>query len=345
MALLKGLVDIESPAGGEKEACGFLEEQMLDLGLDASIDGIGNVVGTAGTGKTTLLLLGHIDTYPGRIPVRVEGRHLWGRGSVDAKGPLAAFTVAASRFVDDARLKVIVIGAVGEEGDSRGAHFAAPRYAPTAIIIGEPSGVSGITIGYKGSTKIRYRLRQAEAHTGLGERSPAEQAVAFWEAILSKYPKNGARAGFNDVTPTLKEFRTARDGLDAGVEMLIDVRTPPGFDRVAFESHVSSSRDAATIEYAEAVDAVLSGKSNPLVSAMISSMRANGIAPTFLKKTGTADMNILSKAHPGVPIIAYGPGDSSLDHTPLERLDLEEYLAAIRVLSGALDAFADRASR
>ncbi len=38
----------------------------------------------------------------------------------------------------------------------------------------------------------------------------------------------------------------------------------------------------------------------------------------------------------GCPLVAYGPGDSALDHTPHEHIVLEEYLAAIRVLTRAL---------
>ena len=52
------------------------------------------------------MLLGHIDTVPGRVPVRREGGRLYGRGAVDAKGPLACFVAArgAWREVRPARL-------------------------------------------------------------------------------------------------------------------------------------------------------------------------------------------------------------------------------------------------
>jgi LysW-gamma-L-lysine carboxypeptidase len=38
------------------------------------------------------------------------------------------------------------------------------------------------------------------------------------------------------------------------------------------------------------------------------------------------------------PIVAYGPGDAALDHTPEERIVLDEYLKAVRVLAGVLGA-------
>ena len=55
-----------------------------------------NAVGIKGDGPQEIMLLGHIDTFPGNPPVRREGDLLYGRGSVDAKGPLCTFAAAAS---------------------------------------------------------------------------------------------------------------------------------------------------------------------------------------------------------------------------------------------------------
>ena len=51
---------------------------------------------------------------------------------------------------------------------------------------------------------------------------------------------------------------------------------------------------------------------------------------TLLRKTGTGDMNILGRAI-NIPIVTYGPGDSRLDHTKDEHIDINEYLAGIEV--------------
>ena len=64
---------------------------MQALGSDeAHVDEVGNAVGVRGSGAREVLLLGHIDTVPGVIPVRVADGVLHGRGTVDAKGPFAA---------------------------------------------------------------------------------------------------------------------------------------------------------------------------------------------------------------------------------------------------------------
>ncbi len=75
------------------------------MGLDAHIDDVGNMVaqlpGTSAENTNPIVLLGHMDTVTGVIPVRLEDGLLYGRGAVDAKGPLAAFLCAAARIVRD----------------------------------------------------------------------------------------------------------------------------------------------------------------------------------------------------------------------------------------------------
>ena len=71
----------------------------------------------------------------------------------------------------------------------------------------------------------------------------------------------------------------------------------------------------ATLELHGQEKAVRSDKNNGLVRAFLAGIRAEGGQPGFKVKTGTSDMNVLGPAW-GCPIVAYGPGDSSLDHTP-----------------------------
>ena len=130
VVFLEELLAIPSPSGEEDAVAEYLVGQMTALGFQAHRDEAGNVVGMIGNpeAERTIVLLGHMDTVPGLIPVREEGGRLHGRGAVDAKGPLTAFVLAAARVATRLRgARVLVIGMVEEELHGRGAR---PSIAP-----------------------------------------------------------------------------------------------------------------------------------------------------------------------------------------------------------------------
>src|SRR6476659_4298037 len=113
---LIGLVSQYSPSGQEHSAVEWLVARMKSLGYDnAFIDEAGNAVGMLGMGPKQVVLLGHIDTVPGEISVRVDKGILYGRGSVDAKGPLACFVDVVAQVGAKDGWQFVVIGAVEEE--------------------------------------------------------------------------------------------------------------------------------------------------------------------------------------------------------------------------------------
>ena len=73
--------------------------------------------------------------------------------------------------------------------------------------------------------------------------------------------------------------------------------------------------------------------------AFLNGIRAAGGTPSFVYKTGTADLNIAAPVWK-CPAVVYGPGDSALDHTPEEHISISEYLKAIEVLADALTRLA-----
>ena len=136
--LLEAVVRIPSVTPEEEEAAERLVDFFEAHDREVWIDEIGNVRAPADDG---VLLTSHIDTVPGDIPVRIEENddgeeELWGRGSVDAKGPLCSMAVAA------VRTGASFIGVVGEEVDSRGSRYVIEdrEAEPDAVINGEPSG-------------------------------------------------------------------------------------------------------------------------------------------------------------------------------------------------------------
>ena len=345
VAFLEKLLAIPSPSGEEDTVAEYLVGRMRNLGFRAHRDEVGNVVGMLGDpeAEREIVLLGHMDTVPGPIPVRRCGNQLYGRGAVDAKGPLAAFVLAAARVAP--RLNgahVLVIGAVEEETHGCGAHHLARTMEPPyCVIIGEPSHWEGITLGYKGMLTVDYRLVQPGGHSA-GERpGPAEKAVSFWNRLMTYSEElNRGRSGhFDTLDSALRDFRTFSDGLDDGAEMNIVVRLPPGADVTDLQQKMLTWCNGAKLSFPGSDPAFRSEKNTPPVRALLRAIRAKGGRPRFKLKTGTSDMNVVGPAW-NCPIVAYGPGDSSLDHTPDEHIDLREFRRAIDVLAPALETLA-----
>jgi LysW-gamma-L-lysine carboxypeptidase len=345
VTFLEKLISIPSPSGEEDEVAEYLVEQMTSLGFRAHRDGVGNVVGTVGNpeAEREIVLLGHMDTVPGQIPIRWRGGRLYGRGAVDAKGALATFVSAAARVAPKLQdAQIVVIGAVEEETHGRGSrHLADTRQAPECVIIGEPSYWEGITLGYKGMVAVEYRLVQPGGHSA-GERpGPAEKAVGFWNQLMtySEELNQGRWGHFDTLDPALREFSTFSDGLDDGVAINIVVRLPPGFDVANLKKEMRTWCNGAKLSFPSSDPPFRSQKNTPPVRALLRAIRAEGGRPRFKLKTGTSDMNVVGPAW-GCPIVAYGPGDSSLDHTPEEHIEIEEFLRATNVLTHALETLA-----
>lgn len=341
IAFLREIVAIPSPSTQEQEVAAHSVAVMRALGFEAEVDAVGNAVGRLGAGQREALLLGHIDTAPGLAPLRLDQGRLYGRGAVDAKGPFATFIMAAARAAAAglANLRITVVGAVEEEAaTSRGArHVAATYRPPSLIVIGEPSGWDRITVGYKGRLLVDYRLERAVSHTAGQEQGVCEDAVAYWLALrnwVAVY--NADKEGlFATLDPSLRSMRSGGDGLLEWVEMQIGLRLPVDLDVAALHAHLESIRGQAQVATRGYERAIRADKRNALTGALLAAIRAEGGRPAFVTKTGTSDMNVLGW-HWACPIVAYGPGDSALDHTPHEHILLDEYLAAIRVLEGAL---------
>jgi len=342
--LLRRLVEIESVSGGEHHVASFLVTQMKAAGFEAFIDEAGNAVGIR-EGKPAeasreLMLLGHMDTVPGRIPVRVEGDLLYGRGSVDAKGPLAAFVSAAARAELAPGTRLVVIGAVEEEALSRGARFLADRWRPTACIIGEPSGWDAITLGYKGRLLADLHTERAAGHTAGPRGGVAETAVEWWTSIarLVESLNEGASGVFETIQCGLRSIRTSSDGLTESVDATVGFRLPPGRSPEQLARLLLDVSVDGQVTFRGHEHAFTSDRRTALAAPFVRAIRQAGASPRFKNKTGTSDMNVVGPAWE-CPIVAYGPGDSSLDHTPNEHISIPEYLRAIDVLGSVLNEF------
>ena len=338
---LIGLVEHYSPSGQERGAVEWLVERMQSLGFgEAFVDGTGNAVGVMGNGPRQVVLLGHIDTVPGEIPVRVERDNisLYGRGSVDAKGPLACFVDAVAQVGAAEGWQFVVIGAVDEERNSLGARFIVDKYKPDFAIIGEPNNWDRVALGYKGSTWANLTIKCDQSHSASGEQTAAEAAVEAWLAIKAHADEFNAdkKRAFDKLLPTLRGVETGDDEFEQWAHLKVGCRLPVEISPDGWYAQLEGVAQEADVErMGYPVPAWECEKNSPLVRTFLSGIRSQGGTPRFVYKTGTADLNVVAPVWQ-CPAVVYGPGDSALDHTPNEHISLEEYQIAIHVLMGTL---------
>jgi LysW-gamma-L-lysine carboxypeptidase len=353
--LLTNLLGIYSPSGKEEDIANFLAEEMEKMGFEVGIDAIGNVIGVVGEGEPVILLCGHMDTVAGHMPLRVEEGKIYARGAVDAKGPLAAMIMAAAAAAKEPGFKgkILIASVVEEEATSRGVrHLITQGIEADYAIFGEPSGVENITIGYKGQIQLKIVCKTQTGHSSTPwlYENALEKAYEIWEQIknASLYPSlDPSESPFNAVTACLVKVTGGRatSVVPFEAEMNIDVRVPIQFttgqvfeqiEKIIAKYQAANPKVTVKATVEDTVEPFEVNKASPLVHTLASSVRKVLNKPaTLLRKTGTGDMNILGKAM-NLPIVTYGPGESHLDHTIDEHIEISEYLDAIQVYKETL---------
>jgi LysW-gamma-L-lysine carboxypeptidase len=335
LGLLRGMLDIPSVSCHEAELAQYLAATLRHLGFQTRVDAVGNVIAeiVRGPGPSTLLI-GHLDTVDGH-GVKVgsaEGR-LYGRGAVDAKGPMAAMVCAALQATQ-ARGRITVVGAVEEETPgSRGAmeiRRAHPR--PDHVIVGEPSGWDAVVLGYKGKLDLHYRVERPATHPSNPIKKASETMAEAWSALLATLGPEAGHLSFDQPGATLCTIR----GDTTWAEGEFSIRTPLGFDSARFLTSWQERLDGGVLTVVNEVAACRVTRRDPVVQALFHGIRGEGATPVAKVKMATSDMNTLAEVW-DVPIATYGPGDSRLDHADDEHIVIDDYFRGIAVLSRALD--------
>jgi acetylornithine deacetylase len=187
VAFARALIDIDSTTGREQDVAAFIARTLREFGWHVDeqplADGRFNVI--ARIGEPRVVLSTHFDCVPPFFSSRIEGSRLYGRGSCDAKGILAAQVAAAERARKTGRTDVGLLFVAGEERGSDGAKAA--NTWPTAsrfLINGEPTD-NRLGIATKGVYRARLTATGRAAHSSqpeLGE-SAIEKLVDALVAV------------------------------------------------------------------------------------------------------------------------------------------------------------------
>lgn len=350
------MLKIYSPSGSEEQLADFLCEHMAARGFEAKKDDAGNVIGQLGSAGPSILLCGHMDTVPGEIPVHYEGDILYGRGSVDAKSSLAAMIVGSSLAMERSPVpcQVTVAGVIEEETSSAGANALIASGRPYDLaIFGEPSGASNIIIGYKGSLRLQVTFATRGGHSASPwlSKNSYEEAFIFWKTFKDSLIDNASPSKFSTLTGCVTNAVAgdATNNIPSQAMLIIDLRIPPNIKAAemigkakAFTDHYQKNHDDVRIgiKASDQTEAFLAREDSIAVHAFRWAIRkVMKCSVALVKKTGTSDMNLFAQTS-SMPMIAYGPGDSSLDHTKDENISISEYLNSVEVYASAIEHLA-----
>ena len=357
--LAQQLVQIPGLSGAEGEVADRVEDAMNALGFrDVFRDELGNVVGFVGpqAEKTALLFDAHMDVVPAAGEWRmdpfggeiVEGR-LYGRGSTDMKGALAAVICGAAAAAKSGRLgrQVAVSATVLEETLECAALGAVVESVkPEQVVICEPSNLA-IILGQKGRAEILLTVEGIPAHAAFpaSGKNPILLAAKALDALekieLPEDPFIGrailvATDIISDPYPSISlippkvTVRFDRRILPGETEEIIleqILRTLKSIDDRAFT--VSVTRDSVkaytgkVIEAPRLFEAWKVERDIPLVKAAEAGVIAAGIEPRFgswgfcTNGSGTAGKR-------KIPTIGLGPGVEDDAHIADESISVEE---------------------
>jgi len=339
VSFVRGLLSAYSPSGRERAACMYLRRHLNGWGFERVwIDPVGNVMAERGRGRPTILLCGHIDTVTGKEGVKFEGDRIYGRGAVDAKGPLAAMALAARDY--DGTGKLIFCAAVGEESDSRGVGrlSALPRIADAAIF-GEPTGLRAAAFAHRGSMSLRLKIASPGGHSASpwGYENAVEKGFLLVDRIRGVLCSGRDR--FSTPSIAITQMRGGGSGsrIPERSSILLDVRFPPTwdvkgmFDRIREAAGEAPGGYTYTMEVLEGTEPYIAEKDSVVVRCLREAVNETLNARLMLvKKSGSGDMGLIGRGW-GIPVITYGPCDPRLSHTSGEYLEVGELEAAIKI--------------
>lgn len=245
-------IDTTNPPGNEKGAAIYLAELLAPYGFQCEIQDIGhgraNLIASLGENPGPILVMnGHLDVVPASGDWRTDpfsmfsdGDRLYGRGTADMKGGVAAMCEAAIRFAkagSPARGCLRLLFVADEECSNLGTrNYLEQHQVGDYVVIGEPTDLQ-IAIAHRGVCRDYIDILGESRHAALpaGEDSSVEKTAG---AILSVIEMNRRLSSMkHEVLPppgiavTMLQAYEKDNIVPARVRMLLDFRVLPGMDR------------------------------------------------------------------------------------------------------------------
>jgi acetylornithine deacetylase len=366
VALTASLVAIDSrnpslvPGGPGELACATHLAAVLNawgfaVSLQELTPGRANVVARIGpAGRTPLVLNGHLDVVGvegmSHAPFAPEVRdgNMFGRGTTDMKGGIAAMCVAAARAAERGALasEIIVTAVCDEEYASAGTRaLLAQGLHATGAIITEPTRLA-IAPAHKGFAWIEVLLHGRAAH---GSRYDvgidANRHAGVLLAALDRYE--------HDVLTTRAHPLLGRASLHAAsivggtgwstyaeqCTLRIERRTLPGESGEQALADIQALCDALAAsrpDFRAEVSMVCAqppldlASEAPLIASMRAACSAAGVEPTIAGLSCWTDAALFAEA--GIPALCFGPGDIARAHSATEWVEVAQVERATAIL-------------
>lgn len=376
------LVRVPSLPGQEADMAEVIMREMFNLAYDEVwVDQAGNVIGKINGGNGPVVMLnGHMDhvdsgplagwPYP-PFEGTIVGDELWGRASVDMKGPLASMIYAVSLFKQLGMTPpgdILMTVAVMEEIGGVGTQYLASQLSAQAAICGEPSR-NILRRGHRGRVGLLATFRGRSAHAGTPHLAvnPHYGAAAFLSQLPTLVMAHDEALGAATIAPTLYATdQTSANVIPSEVYLTLDYRNVPAESQEGIVAQVQSLLDACLAEeglrdiqarvevvatelitytgmsklFPSVFPSFLLPKNNPIIQAAHTTLkdvlnRDDGIE---VWRFATDGGHLMAA---GIPTIGFGPGDEGLAHTNQERISLGQMGEAMVAYAALLPALAE----
>jgi acetylornithine deacetylase len=314
VALARRLVDIDSTTGREQQAGEWIATELQRRGYDVTrqpvADGRFNVFARLGE-QPAVVLSTHFDCVPPFFPSDLRDDVLYGRGSCDAKGILAAQLAAVERMRAAGERRVGLLFVVGEERGSDGAAAANRSPAGSRFLInGEPTD-NRLGVATRGMLRLRLNAAGRAAHSATPEYG--ESAI---DKLLDALLRMRSLDWPSD--PELGKTFYSIGLIEGGVAP--NVVSPSASAEVMFRIVGPADDVVRTARQLEPVVTIEEVLRVPLVRLHTIDGMPAAVFPF------TTDIPLLDAW--GTPLL-YGPGSILVAHTDREHVRIEELDAAI----------------
>ena len=351
--------ELEEFGAAEAAVAALTAEWLRAWGLSVEMSEVApgrwNVVGRleGSGGGTTLLLNGHLDTVgvagmsvdPFGAELR-EGR-LWGRGSCDMKGGVAALLAATAKLARDGPSgELIVALTADEEHASLGMEaLIHSGIRADAAVVCEPTGLA-IMPAHKGFVWVEAAFRGRAAHGSRPE--VGVDAIEHAGLYLTALGALRSRLQTSEPHPLLGHGSFHAGTIDGGsapsvypdaCRLVLERRTLPGERAADVMDEFQAVLDDLAAEVPELEAKLTQGLArpateiaadSPLIEGLVAACAEEGVDPRVTGMTAWVDAAFLNEA--GTPAVCFGPGSIAQAHAADEWIDPSEIVTCASVL-------------